>query len=177
MAGISFTAADFVAKFREGHFASAPLSATGLVKLPDDERPKSKGKETAITALQFAHGSDCDHWVTIPLTLIDRVDFLRVVRCKDHNHPLVTLIFSVPQSPEAQTFHEIAKLASAASSNPSVTRGASALTTSIPHDSLQAHAFLTPSDMPEFVRPNPDGQCPDGYRPWDRDLCRRALGR
>jgi hypothetical protein len=168
MAGISFTTKDFVAKLREGHFASAPLSATGLVKLPDDEGVKAKGRETVITALQFAHGSDCSQWVTVPLTLIDRVDFLRVVRCKDHSHPLVTLIFSLPKTPEAQTFAAIANLASTAS-NPPLTRAVSVLGAPMAYHPVQHHPLLTTFNVAsavsadETVSPNPDGKCPDGY--------------
>ena len=168
MAGISFTAADFAAKLREGHFASAPLSVTGLVKLPDDEGVRGRGKETAIKALQFAHGSNCDHWITVPLTLIDRVDFLRVVRCKDHSHPLVTLVFSLPQTSEAQTFAAIANLASAPPATSPLTRAVPVFNAPIAYHPVQTDAFLTRFNMASAVSSDgtvspTDGRCPDNY--------------
>jgi hypothetical protein len=166
MAAMSFTPADFAAKLREGHFASAPLSATGLVKLPDNEGVKGKGKEKATQTLQFAHGSDCDSWINVPLTLIDRIDFLRVVRCKDHSHPLVTLIFSVPQTPEAQTFAAIANLTSTSWSNPAGSRQLSLVGTPFSYHPAQSHAFTTSP-----VSPDANGMCPPGYHPCSQGCC------
>ena len=37
MVGASFSAAEFVTKLREGHFRSAPLMVTGLVKPSEDD--------------------------------------------------------------------------------------------------------------------------------------------
>jgi hypothetical protein len=171
MAGISFTVGDFVAKLREGHFASPPLSATGLVKLPDDEKVKSKGKENVIASLQFAHANDCEHWVNVPLMLIDCVDFLRVVRCKDHSHPLVTLIFSVPQTPEAQTFAAIANLTRTTSSNLPGSRSFSVVGTPFSYHPAQAHAFLTALNMASPVLPDANGNCPPEYHPCSQGCC------
>jgi hypothetical protein len=171
MPGISFIAAEFVVKLREGHFSSPPMSATGLVKLPDDEAVKGKGKAKVIEALQFVHGSDCDHWVSVPLRLIDRVDFLRVVRCKDHSHPLVTLIFSVPETDEAKTFAAIANLTSAASSNLPGSRSFSVLGAPVSFHPAQSHAFLTTLNMAGPVAPDANGICPPGYHPCSQGCC------
>jgi hypothetical protein len=159
MAGVSFTAKDFIAKLRQGRFASAPVAATGLVKLSEEDK----------NALLFAHGTDCTNWISVPVSLIDRVDFLRVMPCKDHSHPLVTLIFSAPQSPEAQTFAAIANLTSTTSSTPAVTRAVPVHAAPIAYHPLPIHPFPTRFNVAsagsanDTVSPNPDGKCPDGY--------------
>jgi hypothetical protein len=160
MAGISFSAADFVAKLRAGEFASAPLTTTGLVKLSEDDGD----------ALLFAHANDCSNWVKIPVSLLESVEFLRTMPCKDHSHPLVTLLFRAPQSAEAQTFAAIAKLISAASLNPQASRAAHLLGTPV-HAPVQPHAFIAALDLPDTVAPDANGNCPDGYTP-----CHRGLG-
>lgn len=171
MAGISFTVADFVATLRQGHFASDPLSATGLVKIPE-EKVRGKGKENVIEALEFAHGSDCTNWVSVPLKFIDRVDFLRVVRCKDHSHPLVTLIFSIPESEEAKIFAAIAKVTSTTSSNLPGTHSISMVGAPISHQPTLPQAFFTTFNMPSVVAPDANGNCPWGYHACSQGCCR-----
>lgn len=156
MAGISFSTAEFVRKLRAGEFASAPLAATGLVKTSEEE-----------DGLLFAHGSDCTNWISIPTRLIDRVEFLQVVPCKDHSHPLVTLVFSIPESPEAQVFAGLAKLTSSASPNPQPIRSVPVFSAPLAAHPLQPHAFFTSFDVP-----NPSAHallqdniiCPDGQK-------------
>jgi hypothetical protein len=135
MSGKTYPVEEFIKRLRAGEFASAPLEATGLIELPIEG-----------DGLLFAHGSDCTNWISIPRKLIDRVEFLGVVSCKDHTHPFVTLIFSVPESPEGQAFAGIAKLSRAAASMPQ-TRAVPVLSGPIAVHPLQPHTFLTTFDM------------------------------
>ena len=72
----------------------APLALVGMVK-------KSEGKGKAF---QFALGGNCSGWVTIPLELVEDVEVLRTVTCKDHSHPLVNLKLKAPRTPEGKLF-------------------------------------------------------------------------
>ena len=65
---------------------------------------KSEGKEKTI---QFAPGGNCSGWVTIPIELIEDVEILKVVPCKDHAHPLVRLNLKTPTTPEAKILSSI----------------------------------------------------------------------
>jgi hypothetical protein len=161
VANISFSAAEFIVKLRDGQFASPPLTATGLVKVSEDE----------ANTLLFAHGTDCTNWVEVPVQMIDSVEFLRVVPCKDHTHPLVTLVFAVPKSPEAQTFAAIAKSASAASFHPQTPSALQVLGVPVQTHPLQPHAFMAALKETNTVAPDPNGHCPDGYFP-----CHLGLG-
>lgn len=91
----SLTPDDFFAKLHEDTLgASLPVRLTGMVK-------KSEGKEKVI---QFAPGGNCSGWITIPLEFIEDVEVLRIVRCKDHSHPLVKLNLKTPKTPEGKIF-------------------------------------------------------------------------
>jgi hypothetical protein len=94
----SLTAAElFESLQRDEPIAAAPITLIGMVK-------KSDGKEKTI---QFAAGGSCAHWATIPLDLIEDVEVLKTVPCKDHAHPLVRLNLKTPRTPEAKIFSAI----------------------------------------------------------------------
>ena len=173
MVGASFSAAEFVTKLREGHFRSAPLMVTGLVKPSEDD----------ADALLIAHPDDCINWTKIPVPLLENVQFLRIMPCKDHSHPLVTLIFRIPHS-EVQTFVGITKLMSAASSSQQASRtvqmlGDPASGNRQRHHALiaqhhallaqhhaliaQQHSLMETFDPSNTRPPDANGKCPDGY--------------
>ena len=86
---------EFFQKLNEGTLGTAvPVRLTGMVK-------KYEGKEKAI---QFAPGANCSGWITIPLEFIEDVEVLRIVRCRDHSHPLVKLSLKTPKTPEGKIF-------------------------------------------------------------------------
>src|SRR5215203_7201287 len=58
---------------------SAPDAYVGIVK------PSQRENSVAFAA------KSCDEWVDIPAELIDEVEVLRYVPCRDHSHPLVRL--------------------------------------------------------------------------------------
>lgn len=94
----SLTADEFFESLHEDKLSTAvPICLTGMVK-------KSEGKEKTI---QFAPGGSCSHWTTIPLELIENVEVIRIVPCKDHTHPLVRLHLKTPKTPEAKVFASI----------------------------------------------------------------------
>ncbi len=94
----SLTAAEFFESLQQDKLiAAVPITLIGMVK-------KSEGKEKAI---QFAPGGNCSNWVTIPLELIEDVEILKTIPCKDHTHPLVRLNLKTPTTPEAKIFSSI----------------------------------------------------------------------
>ncbi|WP_069884691.1 hypothetical protein [Streptomyces luteocolor] len=66
-----------------------PLTLVGMVKAGEEEG-----------ALQFAPGTVCKNWVSVPVALVDRVEVLREVPCDDHTHHLVGLQLKDPGTPE-----------------------------------------------------------------------------
>ena len=94
----SLTAAELFESLQQDKPIDAQsITLVGMVK-------KSHGKEKTI---QFAAGGSCSNWVTIPLDLIDDVEVLKTVPCKDHAHPLVRLSLKTPRTPEAKIFSAI----------------------------------------------------------------------
>lgn len=47
-------------------------------------------------SISFAPGVLCRKWIQIPIDLIDHVEFVRMVRCHDHEHPFVRLHLQEP---------------------------------------------------------------------------------
>jgi len=91
----SLSAADFFEKLQHDKLDDLQtFSITGMVK-------KSEGKDKKI---EFAPGGNCSHWVTIPLDLIEDVEMIKTIPCKDHSHPLVKLNMKNPKTPEGKIF-------------------------------------------------------------------------
>ncbi|MGW5865125.1 hypothetical protein ACWFRJ_23450 [Streptomyces sp. NPDC055239] len=59
-----------------------------------------KKSEEATESFQFAPGTTCQDWTTIPVSLIDQVELLRQVPCDEHTHSLVQLTLKESDSPE-----------------------------------------------------------------------------
>lgn len=99
----SLTAAElFESLERDEPIGAESITLTGMVKKSDGK--KKDGKEKSI---QFAAGRSCSNWVTIPLELIEDVEVLKSVPCKDHSHPFVRLTLKTPRTPEAKIFSAI----------------------------------------------------------------------
>jgi hypothetical protein len=91
------SATDFLEKLQEGKLDTpTPFSIVGMVKTSEAKK-----------AIDFALGGNCSNWVTIPLELIEDVEMLRTISCKDHSHPLVTLNLKTPESVEGKIFFAI----------------------------------------------------------------------
>ncbi|MEU1818323.1 hypothetical protein ABZ543_24510 [Streptomyces roseifaciens] len=69
---------------------TVPLTLTGMAKTAD----------AAEDAIRFALGTACKDWITIPVSLVDRVEPLQHVPCDDHAHPLVRLTLKDTGTPE-----------------------------------------------------------------------------
>lgn len=69
------------------------LTLFGLVKV--DEKDSS--------VLLFSTSSSCEQWMPIPVSLISSLRHIRNVTCKDHQHPLVRIVFAEPKKEDAST--------------------------------------------------------------------------
>jgi hypothetical protein len=96
---VSFSGDEFLHQLLNDEIA-IPMVFTGTVKKPD----------VGTDHFLFAPGSDCEHWLKIPVTSVEAVEVLDVVSCKDHTHPLVKLRFKRPQSEEGSLFLALAQL-------------------------------------------------------------------
>ncbi len=98
----SYDAQEFLGRLVRNEITS-PLIFTGMVKQAGDDKH-----------LLFAFGTHCEHWSKVPLEIIEKVEVLQILPCKDHTHPFVKLHFKHPASGEGQFFAALAaQLASA----------------------------------------------------------------
>jgi hypothetical protein len=89
------SAPDFFEKLQQDKLTGfSSFSIIGMVK-------KSGGYEKTI---EFAAGGNCSNWVTIPIELIEDVEVMKIIACKDHSHPLVKLNMKPPKTPEGKIF-------------------------------------------------------------------------
>ena len=56
----------------------------------------AKSDEGSPSAVHFSYSLACEQWVSIPIELIEGVDHLKTVPCKDHQHPLVRIKLKRP---------------------------------------------------------------------------------
>lgn len=94
----SFTGKEFAKALTDGTL-NEPIVKIGMVK-------KDEGRSSAIL---FAEGFTCAHWIKIPLDLIEEVKHLSTIQCRDHEHPLVQISFKEPANQEARVFAQLAR--------------------------------------------------------------------
>jgi len=80
-----FTGQEFARQLAQGKL-NEPIIKIGMVKKPDD----------SSNTILFAE-SGCDDWVSIPISFMEQVTFLRNVPCRDHRHPLVMIQLKEPE--------------------------------------------------------------------------------
>jgi hypothetical protein len=87
----SFAPREFLDSLRRGEIRR-PLVIYGMVKPAEDDDEY----------LLFAQGLICANWTRIRLTSIESVEFLNLVPCDDHTHPLVLLYLKQPETEEGR---------------------------------------------------------------------------
>jgi hypothetical protein len=63
------------------------LSVLGLVKLDGND----------ATNVLYTSSLSCNDWLPIPISMIDSIQHMRTIACKDHQHPLVKITFNKPE--------------------------------------------------------------------------------
>lgn len=94
MNGKTSTPREFLESLKSGVDFRQPVLLRGMTKVAADDDE----------ALMFARGPACTNWVKIPLAMIETIETLRMVPCKDHAHPLVVLRLKEPQTDEGRFF-------------------------------------------------------------------------
>jgi hypothetical protein len=80
----SYNPAEFVAKLSHNELPDpTELAIVGLVK----------SEEASPTFLDFSLSPSCEKWLPIPIEMIESIEHLRTIRCKDHEHPVVRVRF------------------------------------------------------------------------------------
>jgi hypothetical protein len=93
----TFTGSEFSEALAAGNL-SEPITRVGMAKPDDDDR----------NIIQFADGTNCSDWTRIPVAMIEKVEFIRNVPCRDHEHPLVAIeLKSSTGDGEATVFAEL----------------------------------------------------------------------
>lgn len=74
--------------------------------LPDDDEVTIAGlvKHDAEVAdvIGFSTSMSCENWLTIPVSMIADITHLRIVKCKDHRHPLVKIRLKRPSAAQSE---------------------------------------------------------------------------
>jgi hypothetical protein len=75
-----------------------PLVLTGMAKKGEDDDKQ----------VWFAIGTNCANWRVVPLNLVESIEALEIVPCRDHTHPLVKMYFKKPNSEDSMLFTSLA---------------------------------------------------------------------
>jgi hypothetical protein len=87
----SYAPAEFLQSLKRNEL-KPPAALRGMVK-------PAEGDDQS---LMFVPGTSCRNWTKIPLALIESVQFVRNVPCRDHIHPLVVLHLNEPKTDEGR---------------------------------------------------------------------------
>lgn len=95
-----------VQEFTAAAFAEA--LAAGTLKEPIIREGIAKQSDKDTDSILFSEGLDCTHWIQVPTKIIEKVEFLHNVPCKDHEHPYVRIHLKSPSdNPEAEVFSDL----------------------------------------------------------------------
>ena len=102
----TYSGEEFIKALSEDKF-STPVELEGIAKPAGAD-----GK-----AFMFSTGTDCGTWIQIPLDIVQNIELIRVISCKDHTHPLVRLQLKEPpkENPVGSLFAGLLRQMGAAS--------------------------------------------------------------
>jgi hypothetical protein len=81
----TYAVGEFLKKLNDGALR-APLISEGFAKPIEGNRE----------AFLFSPGTSCEGWTKIPAEIVETVEFLGELPCRDHSHPLVRIHFKEP---------------------------------------------------------------------------------
>jgi hypothetical protein len=58
-------------------------------------------------AVLFSPGTSCNVWIPVPASVIEKVDLLGKIPCRDHEHDYVRLPLKKPSNPETAVFADL----------------------------------------------------------------------
>src|SRR5262245_57638283 len=56
----------------------------------------AKTDEKSSQVIQFSTSLNCGTWLPLPIEIVESVEHVKTVRCKDHSHPLVKIKLKQP---------------------------------------------------------------------------------
>jgi hypothetical protein len=84
----SYSTNEFLSKLSADELEDpTAVKIIGLAK-PDDQHPAT---------IHFSTSLACETWFPIPAEIIESIDHLKTVPCRDHQHPLVRVTFKRPE--------------------------------------------------------------------------------
>lgn len=90
MPGRTFSGAEFVSALSEGSLKE-PIVREGMAKLGEQDR----------SAILFSAGFSCSAWTKVPLEMIEQVEHIGTINCRDHEHTRIRLYLRDPSSDNA----------------------------------------------------------------------------
>jgi hypothetical protein len=81
----TYIPADFLKAISSGKLQSS-IRIQGMVKVEEKEK----------NILYFSPQSNCSRWIKIPLQLIENIEHIANITCKDHQHPFVAMTLKRP---------------------------------------------------------------------------------
>jgi hypothetical protein len=68
----------------------------------------AKAVEDDVNAIMFSPGSSCSTWIEIPTDAIEKIEFISIIPCKEHQHPLINLYLKEPdQKSDAKLYYRL----------------------------------------------------------------------
>jgi hypothetical protein len=137
-----------------------PITLAGMVKKAEDSE-----------VILFATGTVCENWVSIPVGMIEKVEWLGNVPCKDHWHHFVylTLKEQAAKNSQASVFSDLLRRSSVSSPGELATAVAHATGAVHPLLRMASSGFrpgLPPPTPPAPFVPQPLPQFPTSPPPW-----------
>jgi hypothetical protein len=81
----------FIEDLRRGALA-VPVQVAGMIRAAEENSD----------SIQVTR--DCSSWVSIPASMIEEINLLGTMKCKDHNHHVASIRFKEPQSEEGAVY-------------------------------------------------------------------------
>ena len=70
----------------------------GRLKMAIQKEGLVKQEGSSEDVVMFSENMACQNWISIPVEMIERAEYLRQARCRDHEHPFVRLFLHEPPS-------------------------------------------------------------------------------
>ncbi|HEY7311895.1 MAG TPA: hypothetical protein VH643_21200 [Gemmataceae bacterium] len=96
-------AEEFVNALKAGQLSQSELTVEGMVKPLIEPMPGGPSHG----AFLFSPGTTCALWIPVPDSVIEKIDHIGTVTCKDHQHEYVRLHLKLPHTPERPFFAKL----------------------------------------------------------------------
>jgi hypothetical protein len=95
----------FVKALKAGQLSPPQLTVDGMV-MPLADAP-TPNNPSDIAAFLFSPGTTCALWISVPASVVEKIDHIGTVSCKDHQHEYVRLHLKLPNTAEGSFFGKL----------------------------------------------------------------------